>query len=152
MFESSRRFNVQLGQIKGEKNFLYELTVRAEFEAAHKIENYPGKCARLHGHNWIVEAVVRGFELNELGILIDFKVLKSELKKVLNEFDHQYLNELKIFSGKSPTAENLAKIIFEKLSESEIFSGSTKLFATKVYESPKSCVTYTAENNQELIL
>ena len=121
---------------------MYELTVKAEFEAAHKIENYPGKCERLHGHNWIVEAIVQGDTLNELGILIDFKILKAELNKILEELDHQYLNELKIFAKKNPTAENLAKIIFEKLSESEIFSGKNKLAAIKVYESPKSCVTY----------
>ena len=121
---------------------MYELTVKAEFEAAHKIENYPGKCARLHGHNWIVEAVAKGDELNELGILIDFKVLKIELNKILAELDHQYLNELEIFAKKNPTAENLAKVIFEKLSESEIFSGKNKLTAIKIFESPKSCVTY----------
>lgn len=120
---------------------MYELTVRAEFEAAHIIENYPGKCARLHGHNWIVEAQVIGDKLNELGILIDFKILKDELKKVLDEFDHQYLNELEIFSDKNPTAENLAKIIFEKFSANKIFTDA-KLSAIKVYESPKSCVTY----------
>ena len=121
---------------------MYELTVKAEFEAAHKIENYPGKCARLHGHNWVVEAVAKGDELNELGILIDFKVLKIELNKILAELDHQYLNELEIFAKKNPTAENLAKVIFEKLSESEIFSGKNKLTAIKIFESPKSCVTY----------
>lgn len=120
---------------------MYELTVRAEFEAAHIIKNYPGKCARLHGHNWIVEAQVIGDKLNELGILIDFKILKDELKKVLDEFDHQYLNELEIFSDKNPTAENLAKIIFEKFSANKIFTDA-KLSAIKVYESPKSCVTY----------
>ena len=124
---------------------MYELNVKSEFEAAHKIENYPGKCARLHGHNWIVEAIVKGSELNELGILIDFKVLKTELNKVLNELDHQYLNELEFFAKKNPTAENLAKTIFEKLSESKIFTDSAKLFAVKVYESPKSCVTYYPE-------
>ncbi len=121
---------------------MYELAVKSEFEAAHVIKNYPGKCARLHGHNWIVEAVAQGSELNELGILIDFKILKSELNKILNEFDHQYLNELEMFTKKNPTAENLAKEIFDKLSVSEIFSGTTKLKAVKVYESPKSCVTY----------
>ena len=121
---------------------MYELTVKAEFEAAHFIKNYPGKCARLHGHNWIVEAIAKGGELNELGILIDFKILKAELNKVLDEFDHQYLNELKIFAKKNPTAEILAKVIFEKLSASEIFSGKNKLTAIKVYETPKSCVTY----------
>lgn len=121
---------------------MYELTVKSEFEAAHYIKNYPGKCARLHGHNWIVEAIVRGDTLNELGILIDFKVLKDALNNVLDEFDHQYLNELEIFATQNPTAEIIAKEIFDKLSTAEIFSGSTKLAGVRVYESPKSCVTY----------
>ena len=121
---------------------LYELTVKSEFEAAHKIENYPGKCVRLHGHNWIVEAIAQGTQLNELGILVDFKIFKAELNKILDEFDHQYLNELEIFADKNPTAENIAKEIFDKLSVSEIFTDTTKLTAIKIYESPKSCVTY----------
>ena len=121
---------------------MFELTVRADFEAAHMIKNYPGKCARLHGHNWIVEAEVVGDKLNELGILIDFKILRTELKKVLDEFDHQYLNELEIFSDINPTAENLAKIIFEKFCANKIFTDA-KLSAIKIYESPKSCVRYS---------
>lgn len=121
---------------------MYELTVKSEFEAAHFLRNYPGKCARLHGHSWIVEAVAQGRELNELEILIDFKDLKGALNKILDEFDHRYLNELPTFANKSPTAENLAKEIFDRLAASEIFSGTTKLSAVRVYESPKSCVTY----------
>ena len=121
---------------------MFEISVEVAFEAAHFIKNYPGKCARLHGHNWIVEAIVEGNELNELGILIDFKILKTELNKILEEFDHRFLNELEIFAEKNPTAENLAKEIFEKLSASEIFTGNAKLKAVKVHESPKSCVTY----------
>ena len=121
---------------------MFELTVESAFEAAHFIRNYPGKCARLHGHNWTVEAVVQGTELNELGILIDFKILKAELNKILDELDHRFLNELEIFAKKNPTAENLAKEIFEKLSASEIFVGGARLKAVKVHESPKSCVTY----------
>ena len=121
---------------------MYELTVRADFEAAHYIKNYPGKCARLHGHNWIVEAEVVGDKLNEIGFLIDFKILKTELKKILEEFDHQYLNELEIFSDKNPTAENLAKIIFDKFAINKIFTDA-KLSAIKIYETPKSCVRYS---------
>ncbi len=121
---------------------MYELTVKSEFEAAHFIKNYQGKCARLHGHNWIIEAVAQGTQLNELGILIDFKIFKSELNKILDELDHQYLNELEMFAEKNPTAENIAKEIFNKFSSSEIFTGTTKLTAIKVYETPKSCVTY----------
>jgi len=121
---------------------LYEITVCAAFEAAHFINGYDGKCARLHGHNWRVEAIVRGTELDTLGMLIDFKILKAELNKILDEFDHRFLNELDTFKEENPTAENLARKIFERLSLSEIFNGSTKLHAVKVHESPNSCVTY----------
>ena len=121
---------------------MYELTVQSAFEAAHFIDGYNGKCARLHGHNWIVEAIVRGTELDGLGMLVDFKILKAELNKVLDEFDHRYLNELETFAQDNPTAENLARKIFQLLAASEIFQGSTKLHAVKVHESPNSCVTY----------
>lgn len=121
---------------------LYEIEVRSAFEAAHYINGYAGKCARLHGHNWEVVAVVHGTELDKLGMLIDFKILKAELKKVLNEFDHRFLNELDAFAEENPTAENLARKIFERLTASEIFSDSTKLYAVRVHESPSSCVTY----------
>ena len=121
---------------------MYEITVCAAFEAAHFISGYDGKCARLHGHNWRVEAIVRGTELDTLGMLIDFKILKAELNKILDEFDHRFLNELDTFKEENPTAENLARKIFERLSLSEIFNGSTKLHAVKVHESPNSCVTY----------
>ena len=126
---------------------MFELTVKAEFEAAHQINGYNGKCQRLHGHNWSVEAIVEGRVLDELGMLIDFKVLKAELNKVLDELDHRYLNELPIFSKKiNPTAENIAQYVFETLSASEIFTDSTAhLKAIRVYESPRSCVTYTAD-------
>ena len=126
---------------------MFELTVKAEFEAAHQINGYNGKCQRLHGHNWSVEAIVEGRELDELGMLIDFKILKAELNKVLDELDHRYLNELTIFSKEAnPTAENLARYIFETLSTSKIFTDSTAhIKAIRVYESPRSCVTYTAD-------
>ena len=126
---------------------MFELTVRAEFEAAHQINGYNGKCQRLHGHNWSVEALVEGRELDKLGMLIDFKILKAELNKVLDDLDHRYLNDLLAFSeGLNPTAENLARYIFDKLSASEIFKDTTAhLKAIRVYESPRSCVTYTAD-------
>ncbi len=124
---------------------MYEISVCAAFEAAHFIRGYDGKCARLHGHNWTVEALVRGKELDRLGMLIDFKILKSELNKVLDDFDHQFLNELETFAQENPTAENLARKIFERLATSKIFGGSTKLHAVKVHESPNSCVTYSLD-------
>ena len=125
---------------------MYELTVRGEFESAHQIVGYEGKCRRLHGHNWSVEAVVKGRELDRLGMLIDFKVLKAALNAVLDEFDHQYLNELPAFESMNPTAENLARVIFERMSASTIFErSSARMSAIKIFETPRSCVTYSPD-------
>lgn len=125
---------------------MYTLKIEGAFEAAHHVEGYPGKCARLHGHNWVVEAVVKGKELDKLGMLIDFKVMKKELADVLERFDHRYLNELEPFSGGvNPTAENLARIIFEELAGREVFKRDSELHAITVFESPKSSVTYTKD-------
>ena len=125
---------------------MYTLKVEGAFEAAHHINDYPGKCARLHGHNWVVEAVVKGRELDELGMLVDFKDIKQTLKETLERFDHRYLNELAPFKdGVNPTAENLARIIFEELAGNEIFKRDSVLAAITVFESPKSSVTYTKD-------
>ena len=125
---------------------MYTLKVEGAFEAAHHINDYPGKCARLHGHNWVVEAVVKGRELDELGMLVDFKDIKQTLKDILERFDHHYLNELAPFKdGVNPTAENLARIIFEELAGNEIFKRDSVLVAITVFESPKSSVTYTKD-------
>lgn len=125
---------------------MYTLKIEGAFEAAHHVEGYPGKCARLHGHNWVVEAVVKGKELDELGMLIDFKIMKKELADVLERFDHRYLNELEPFAGGvNPTAENLARIIFEELAGREVFKRDSELHAITVFESPKSSVTYTKD-------
>lgn len=125
---------------------MYTLKVEGAFEAAHRVVNYPGKCDRLHGHNWLVEAEVRGTELDELGMLVDFKLVKQALKKALDRFDHRFLNELEPFSsGVNPTAENLARIIFEELETNDVFVRDGHLHAITVYETPKSSVTYTKE-------
>ena len=125
---------------------MYPLKVEGAFEAAHQIEGYPGKCARLHGHNWVVEAIVKGKELDELGMLVDFKAIKKALNEVLDRLDHRYLNELEPFcSGTNPTAENLARILFEELAGHAVFERDSQLDALTVFESPKSSVTYTKD-------
>ena len=79
-------------------------------------------------------------------MLVDFKIIKQTLKDTLERFDHRYLNELEPFkNGVNPTAENLARIIFEELAGSEIFQRDSKLAAITVFESPKSSVTYTED-------
>lgn len=122
---------------------MYLVKIEEAFEAAHNLRGYDGKCANLHGHNWIVEVEVAGEKLNELGILVDFKDVKRELKKLLDEYDHRYLNEIPPFDKMNPTAENLAKLIHDEFKINEIFDENAKLVAVTVFESPKSSVRYT---------
>lgn len=122
---------------------MFRIQVKEEFEAAHRIEGYPGKCSRLHGHSWTVEAVVVGKKLDELGMLVDFKLVRKELKDILDRMDHQYLNEMQPFlDGCNPTAENMAKYIYEQLAQNDIFREGIGLQSICVWESPHSCVSY----------
>lgn len=122
---------------------MYELTVSVDFEAAHRIEKYPGKCNRLHGHNWSVEVNVVGTVLNDLGMLIDFRELKQEVNAVIMQLDHIYLNEMPAFQEQNPTAENIARYIYEELEKRAVFTKDIKLQSIKVWESPRSAVTYS---------
>ena len=126
---------------------MYTLRVEGTFEAAHRVVNYPGKCDRLHGHNWVIEATFQGTQLDELGMLIDFKIAKKALAEILDEFDHYYLNDFHPFNeGVNPTAENLARIIYERLTaRAEVQASPAELTALTVWESPKSSVTYTKD-------
>ena len=123
---------------------MYELTIITEFEAAHKIDDYPGKCARLHGHNWKVEVAVASKKLDDLGMVIDFRALKEKVNKVIETFDHHYLNELPVFQDSIPTAENISKIIFDELQNK--FSDGIILRYVQVWESPRSAVKYSLED------
>ena len=94
---------------------MFEVKVESHFSAAHHLLNYEGKCENPHGHNWKVEVYAQGEELNQSGILIDFKVLKAELNKVMDVLDHYDLNTLKEFKGSSPSSENIARFIYKEM-------------------------------------
>lgn len=123
---------------------LLVLTVKSHFDAAHRLCNYEGKCARIHGHTWQIEASVGGEKLDETGMLIDFSKLKKMLKKILEQFDHCYINEtVEAFRTINPTAENLAQYIFNCLVEElEEENKDVKVLAVKVWESPEACAVY----------
>lgn len=104
---------------------------RETFNAAHRlfVEGWSdeknleifGKCSNpnYHGHNYVLEVIVEGEIDAETGYLIDLKVLKEIIHKhVLDRFDHRNLNVDCIeFKGINPTAENIAKVIWDILSE-----------------------------------
>lgn len=111
---------------------MYTLTKRLKFEAAHRIPGHPGKCDRLHGHNYVVDVEVRGTQLDELGILVDFELMKK-LGRYLP--DHQYLNE--VLPHVQPTAEGLSRY-FHDLFKLEL----PEVSAVTVYEGPDAWCRY----------
>jgi len=121
---------------------MYELTTIVDFEAAHRLPEYPGKCNRLHGHNWKVEVTVAGDQLDQLGMLIDFKELKQILSGIIGTLDHYYLNEIEPFCTINPTAENIARYIYEKLQTALMDINRVKVQMVKVWESPHSAAVY----------
>ena len=116
---------------------MYEVTVKSNFSSAHRLRDYKGKCENLHGHNWTVEATVASKKLAKNGILMDFRLLKKSLERVLEGLDHTNLNDLAAFKSKNPTSENIAKFIFDSLNESGVPAGRVK-----VWESETSCAIY----------
>ncbi len=117
---------------------MYELKVQMYFSAAHHLLNYEGDCENQHGHNWLVEAYVQGDKLNQSNILIDYKVLKTALKSILDYLDHRDINELPEFKDISPSSEILAKFIYDKMKEK--IAQTSKV---SIWETPTSCATYS---------
>jgi 6-pyruvoyltetrahydropterin/6-carboxytetrahydropterin synthase len=116
---------------------MYRVGVKSRFNAAHKLEGHPGKCSRLHGHTWYVEAVFATSELGDEAMVIDFGDARAMLESVTGPFDHSYLNEIEPFSDDRPTAENVARVIFEGLLEEMEREGyPVTLEKVTVWESP----------------
>ncbi|RLB29155.1 MAG: 6-carboxytetrahydropterin synthase QueD [Deltaproteobacteria bacterium] len=120
---------------------MYELRVITQFAAAHRLRNFKGKCEKLHGHNWRIEVIVEGEKLNDAGLLIDFKEVKDDTNRILEELDHSFLNELSQFKDQNPSSENIAAYIFEKLS-SKLNDNRIKVTKVTAWESDSASTSY----------
>lgn len=123
---------------------MHRLTVEDHFDSAHFLRNYIGKCANVHGHMWRVQVCIMGDVLQQNGILADFKILKSILHEFLDKLDHQLINEIKPFDSMNPTAENLAKYIYEQLWGDFLkIENIIGIDWVKVWETPACCSEYS---------
>ena len=120
---------------------MYELKIISQFAAAHQLREFQGGCERLHGHNWKVEVFVQGEDLGKDGLLVDFKEIKTETNRILDELDHRFLNDMEPFTAVNPSSENIARHIFETLSAR--FGGeSVKVSKVTALESDSACASY----------
>jgi 6-pyruvoyltetrahydropterin/6-carboxytetrahydropterin synthase len=125
---------------------MYRMSVEGDFCAAHSIRGYNGPCCRLHGHNYKVYLRLEGSELDDLGMLIDFRRVKTVLKSVLDPLDHQYIDELPAFKDIIPTSENIARYIYTCITEA-LYADSdikrrVKVSLLEIYEGDKQGVGY----------
>jgi 6-pyruvoyltetrahydropterin/6-carboxytetrahydropterin synthase len=101
-------------------------TVRLQMSIGHRLLGYSGKCAFLHGHNYDFEVSVNG-KPDGLGLVVDFGILKKQLKAFLEPFDHALVlheddpvaevlrQEKLVLLSVNPSAENFASLIFNHL-------------------------------------
>ena len=125
----------------------YSLRVTVDFAAAHVLRGYPGECSRLHGHNWKVEVEASTSRLDELGMGIDFKVLKSAAREVVRDLDHRLVNDIDHFLTINPTAENMAAYLYDRLAH-RLNDKRVVVTAVTLWETERACVRYSEDNNR----
>lgn len=120
---------------------MYILNVHSHFSAAHFLRGYAGACKNLHGHNWKVRVSVKAPRVNEIGMVLDFTIIKGILNDALAGLDHVLLNDLESFIKINPTSENIARYLYGVIAEKLQGTGCV-LHETEVWESENSSVIY----------
>ena len=124
---------------------MYELKIITEFSAAHNLRNFRGKCEALHGHNWKVEVVLSGKDLDDSGVVLDFAEVKAATGEIMSEIDHRYLNDLPFFIENNPSSENIARYIFHRLRE-KMDNDRIRIKRVTAWESRDACASYLGES------
>ena len=122
----------------------YTLKVVTDFASAHTLRDYPGACSRMHGHNWKLEVEVSATQLDDVGMAIDFKLIKNAARELGGKLDHRYLNEVPPFDQINPTAENIAAWLYKGIGD-KINNEHIRVCAITLWETERACVRYTEE-------
>lgn len=122
---------------------MYVISVQAHYDSAHFLRNYHGKCERLHGHRYVVEAALATPTLGEGGLAFDFLDVKRELRAIAGTLDHNNLNEIPPFTDIEPSAENQARHFYEELKKRLPPPMAEALLYTRVWETPTQWAQYS---------
>lgn len=123
---------------------MFEVSIDETFAAGHALRGYRGKCENLHGHNYKVRVTLTGETLDQIGLLYDFKDLKAVTNEVIDRLDHQYLNDLEPFRQNNPSAEHMARYIYDEIKALLFKStdGRVRIKHVKIWETDTSTATY----------
>ena len=123
---------------------MFEVSVEETFSAGHALRGYKGKCENPHGHNYRVRVNVEGEQLDSIGLLFDFAQLKKILRELIAEVDHKFLNDQAPFDAINPSAENIAKFLYDETSkEMYQMSHAPRIKSVTVWETDETSATYT---------
>jgi 6-pyruvoyltetrahydropterin/6-carboxytetrahydropterin synthase len=94
---------------------LFAVSIERHFWASHQLAMGNGSKEPAHSHNWVVVAEVSSETLDDAGIIMDFCRLEDMVDEVVGEFDNARLEGIGYFRRNNPSAENVAKYVYEKL-------------------------------------
>jgi 6-pyruvoyltetrahydropterin/6-carboxytetrahydropterin synthase len=121
---------------------MFEVSVEQTFAAGHALRNYKGKCENVHGHNYRVRITVQGDQLDPTGLLVDFLDVKGLIGGVVDYLDHQFINDLPPFDQLNPSAENIAKYFYDRVSGGLKNEVPVRVAEVKVWETDTSSAVY----------
>jgi 6-pyruvoyltetrahydropterin/6-carboxytetrahydropterin synthase len=121
---------------------MFEVTIEESFAAGHALRNYRGKCENVHGHNYRCQLTLEGEQLDSIGLLVDFVELKKVVHAVLDRMDHQWLNEFPPFDVLNPSAENMAKYIYDEVYAGLKEKAGVRIGAVRLWETDTASATY----------
>ena len=124
---------------------MFEVTIEETFAAGHALRNYRGKCENVHGHNYRCQVSIQGEKLDGIGLLVDFVELKRVVHGVLDRMDHQWLNEFPPFDAINPSAENMAKFIYDEVSGGLQTKDGVRVASVRLWETDTASATYRPE-------
>lgn len=112
---------------------MFTISKEYHFSASHILhgleEDHP--CARLHGHNYVVEVELQSATLSQNGFVRDYRELDALKKYIDDEIDHRHLND--VLGEDKTTAEWIAKHFYEWCKERW-----PEVSAVRVKETPKT--------------
>jgi 6-pyruvoyltetrahydropterin/6-carboxytetrahydropterin synthase len=121
---------------------MFEVSVEQTFAAGHALRNYKGKCENVHGHNYRVRITMQGDQLDSTGLLVDFLDVKSLIGGVVDYLDHQLINDLPPFDELNPSAENIAKYFYDRVSGGLKNEVPVRVSEVTIWETDTSSAVY----------
>jgi 6-pyruvoyltetrahydropterin/6-carboxytetrahydropterin synthase len=111
---------------------MFTISVETHFWASHQLVLPDGSKEPLHHHNWLVTVEVGSKKLNDMAVVMDFHELKAMVDNIVADFNNKALNQIDCFKQNNPSAESVAKYIYDKI-RTELPQG-VKLRNVKVVE------------------